>query len=63
MSTYGTGAVMSVPAHDQRDFLFAKTFDLAIKEVILGGDISKEAYEEKRGTLVNSMFLNGQWDI
>jgi len=57
--SYGTGAIMAVPGHDQRDWEFAKAFDLPIKEVISGGDIAKEAYEGD-GLLVNSGFLNGK---
>jgi len=56
---YGTGAVMAVPASDSRDFAFAKHFNLPIKQVIDAGDISKEAYEEKVGKMINSNFLNG----
>ncbi len=56
--SYGTGAIMAVPAHDERDYEFAKTFDLPIKEVVAGGDISKEAYTGD-GEHVNSDFLNG----
>ncbi len=60
MIGYGTGAIMAVPAHDERDYAFAKKFDLPIIEVIAGGDIEKEAYIAKDGgTLVNSDFLNG----
>ena len=58
LMTYGTGAVMGVPAHDQRDWDFAKQHGLEIKEVISGGDISKEAYVEE-GTMVNSGQFNG----
>lgn len=58
--TYGTGAIMAVPGHDQRDWEFAKKFDLPIVEVIKGGDITKEAYSDTdSGELVNSGFLNG----
>lgn len=57
--TYGTGAIMCVPAHDQRDYEFAGKFGLPIKEVIAGGDISKEAFTSKDGTMVNSGFLSG----
>jgi len=57
--TYGTGAIMCVPAHDERDYEFAQKFDIPIKEVIAGGDISKEAFISKEGTMVNSDFLNG----
>ena len=46
MMGYGTGAIMAVPAHDQRDYDFAKTFGIDIIEVIKGGDITKEAYTE-----------------
>ena len=53
LSTYGTGAIMAVPAHDERDYEFAKTFDLPIVEVISGGDISQAAHVGD-GVLVNS---------
>ncbi len=60
LMSYGTGAIMAVPAHDTRDYEFAKTFDLPIIEVIAGGDITKEAYTDVQdGILVNSDFLNG----
>ncbi len=55
---YGTGVIMAVPAHDQRDFEFAKKHALPVKEVIKGGDVSKEAYESE-GVLVNSGMFNG----
>jgi leucyl-tRNA synthetase len=55
---YGTGAVMAVPAHDERDFAFAKKYDLPVKEVIFGGDISKQAYTEN-GILINSGHFDG----
>ncbi len=58
MMGYGTGAIMAVPAHDERDYAFAKAINLPIIEVISGGDISKEAYSGD-GPLVNSGFLNG----
>jgi len=58
MMGYGTGAIMAVPAHDSRDYEFAKKFGIDIIEVIQGGDISKEAYTED-GIMVNSEFLNG----
>lgn len=58
LMSYGTGAIMSVPAHDQRDYEFAKKFDLPIVQVISGGNIEKEAYEGD-GELINSDFLNG----
>lgn len=59
LAGYGTGAVMAVPAHDSRDYAFAKHFDLPIIEVVSGGDISKESYDAKEGKLINSDFLNG----
>ncbi len=59
LAGYGTGAVMAVPAHDSRDYSFAKHFGLPILEVVKGGDLEKESYDAKEGTLVNSDFLNG----
>lgn len=56
--SYGTGSIMAVPAHDERDYEFAKTFDLPIKQVIAGGDISKEAYAGD-GEHINSGILDG----
>lgn len=58
MMGYGTGAIMAVPAHDQRDYEFAKKFGIDIIEVIKGGDMSVEAYTGD-GEMVNSEFLNG----
>ncbi|MBP3696133.1 MAG: leucine--tRNA ligase [Clostridia bacterium] len=58
MMGYGTGAIMAVPAHDQRDFEFAKKFGIDIIEVIKGGDMDVEAYTGD-GEMVNSGFLNG----
>lgn len=58
LATYGTGAIMAVPAHDERDYEFATAFDLPIVEVVSGGDIDKEAYSGD-GEHVNSDFLNG----
>ncbi|MGN0445500.1 MAG: leucine--tRNA ligase [Acutalibacteraceae bacterium] len=58
MMGYGTGAIMAVPAHDQRDYDFAKKFGIDIIPVIEGGDISKEAYTGD-GVMINSGFLNG----
>lgn len=55
---YGTGAIMAVPAHDQRDFEFAKKFDLEITEVISGGDVDKRAWEGE-GVLINSKEYDG----
>ena len=60
MMGYGTGAIMAVPAHDTRDYAFAKKFNQEIKEVIEGGDITKEAYTDvEDGILVNSPLING----
>ena len=60
MMGYGTGAIMAVPGHDSRDYAFAKKFGCEIKEVISGGDLSKEAYTDiENGILVNSGMLNG----
>ncbi|MEI6396843.1 MAG: leucine--tRNA ligase [Candidatus Taylorbacteria bacterium] len=59
LADYGTGAVMAVPAHDDRDFAFAKKFKLAIKEVIAGGDIANSAYTDS-GLLINSRHFNGK---
>ncbi|WP_459503285.1 leucine--tRNA ligase [Bacillus sp. C1] len=58
LATYGTGAVMAVPAHDERDYEFASNFDLPMKEVVEGGDITKEAHTGD-GAHVNSAFLDG----
>ncbi len=60
LMTYGTGAIMAVPAHDKRDWDFAKAFSLPMIEVVAGGDIEKEAFTDiETGTMVNSDFLNG----
>ena len=59
LAGYGTGAVMSVPAHDSRDYAFAKHFNLPITEVVSGGNIEEESYDAKEGKLINSDFLNG----
>ncbi len=59
LAGYGTGAVMAVPAHDSRDYAFAKYFKLPILEVVAGGDLEKESYDAKEGKLINSEFLNG----
>lgn len=59
LAGYGTGAVMAVPAHDSRDYAFAKHFNLPIPQVVEGGDISVESYDAKEGLLINSDFLNG----
>lgn len=58
LANYGTGAIMAVPAHDERDYAFARKFNIPIIEVIKGGDISKEAYTGD-GEMVNSGVLNG----
>lgn len=59
LAGYGTGAVMAVPAHDSRDYAFAKHFGLEIKQVVAGGNIEEESYDAKEGELMNSDFLNG----
>ena len=60
LATYGTGAIMAVPAHDTRDYAFAKAFDLPIIEVVAGGDVEKEAFTDcATGVMVNSGFLTG----
>ena len=60
LMSYGTGAIMAVPAHDTRDWEFAKKFGLPIVEVVKGGDVQKEAFTDcAAGVLVNSGFLNG----
>lgn len=59
LAGYGTGGIMAVPAHDSRDYAFAKHFNLPIRQVIAGGDISEAAFEAKDGTCVNSDFITG----
>jgi leucyl-tRNA synthetase len=59
LAGYGTGAIMAVPAHDSRDYAFAKHFDLPIIQVVDGGEIITESYDAKDGKLINSNFLNG----
>lgn len=59
LSSYGTGAIMAVPAHDERDYDFAKKFDLPIRPVIEGGDVTQAAYTGD-GLHINSDFLNGK---
>jgi len=61
LATYGTGAIMAVPGHDERDWAFAKAFNMPILEVVKGGDVTKEAFIAKDETaiMVNSGFLDG----
>ena len=60
LMTYGTGAIMAVPAHDERDWEFAKKFDLPIVEVVAGGNVQEAAFTDvAAGKLVNSDFLDG----
>ena len=60
LMSYGTGAIMAVPAHDARDWEFAKKFNLPIVEVVKGGDVEKEAYTDiQTGTMINSGMLDG----
>ncbi|MDY4917471.1 MAG: leucine--tRNA ligase [Candidatus Cryptobacteroides sp.] len=59
LAGYGTGAIMAVPAHDSRDYAFAKTFDLPIIPLIEGCDISESSFDAKDGIMCNSGFLNG----
>ena len=58
LAGYGTGAIMAVPAHDSRDYAFAKHFNLPIIPLIEGCDISDESFDAKEGTMINSGFLN-----
>src|SRR5690554_2444228 len=59
LAGYGTGAIMAVPAHDSRDYAFAKHFNLPIIPLIEGCDISEESFDAKEGIMMNSGFLNG----
>jgi leucyl-tRNA synthetase len=59
LAGYGTGAIMAVPAHDSRDYVFARTFHLPIVPVIEGSDISESSFDAKDGIMCNSGFLNG----
>lgn len=59
LAGYGTGAIMAVPAHDSRDYAFARTFNLPIIPLIEGCDVSQESFDAKDGILCNSGFLNG----
>ncbi|MCH5334498.1 MAG: leucine--tRNA ligase [Alistipes sp.] len=60
LAGYGTGAIMAVPAHDSRDYAFARHFGLEIVPVVEGGDLEKESYDAKSGRMINSDFLNGK---
>lgn len=59
LAGYGTGAIMAVPAHDSRDYAFAKHFDLPVIPLIEGCDVSESSFDAKEGVLCNSGFLNG----
>ena len=59
LAGYGTGAIMAVPAHDSRDYAFAKHFNLPIIPLIEGADVSEESLDAKEGIMINSGFLNG----
>ena len=59
LAGYGTGAIMAVPAHDSRDYAFAKHFKLPIIPLIEGADVSEESFDAKEGIMMNSGFLNG----
>ncbi|MDE3224552.1 MAG: leucine--tRNA ligase, partial [Nitrospirota bacterium] len=64
LMSYGTGAIMAVPAHDERDWQFARTYRLPIREVIAGGDIEREAFvDQGRGTVINSTTPDGSFSI
>ena len=59
LAGYGTGAIMAVPAHDSRDYAFAKTFNLPVIPLIEGCDVSESSFDAKEGIMCNSGFLNG----
>ena len=59
LAGYGTGAIMAVPAHDSRDYAFAKAFNLPIIPLIEGADVSEQSFDAKEGIMMNSGFLNG----
>ena len=69
LAGYGTGAIMAVPAHDSRDYAFAKHFNLPIVPLIEGADVSEESYDAKEGIvmnsprIVNSQMENGEWKM
>ena len=60
LAGYGTGAIMAVPAHDSRDYAFARHFGLDIVPVVAGGDLSESSYDAKAGEMINSDFLDGK---
>ena len=60
LAGYGTGAIMAVPAHDSRDYAFARKFNLPIVPLIEGADVSEESFDAKEGIMMNSGFLNGK---
>lgn len=61
LTSYGTGAIMAVPAHDTRDWEFAKKFELPIVEVVSGGNVDEEPFTDcAKGVIVNSGFLTRQ---
>ena len=59
LAGYGTGAIMAVPAHDSRDYAFARTFNLPVVPLIEGCDVSESSFDAKEGIMCNSGFLNG----
>ncbi len=59
LAGYGTGAIMAVPAHDSRDWAFARHFGLEVTPVVAGGNVEEASYDAKEGTMINSDFLNG----
>jgi len=59
LAGYGTGAIMAVPAHDSRDFTFAKKFNLDIIQVVEGANIEEDSYDDKNGNMINSGIING----
>ncbi|MBM4133717.1 MAG: leucine--tRNA ligase [Nitrospira sp.] len=64
LMSYGTGAIMAVPAHDERDWQFARTYRLPIREVVAGGNIAREAFvDQGRGTVINSTTPDGSFSI